>query len=179
MTTFETIDYLKFGSEKQKVAFHTINELGVMEDLLDFDPILCGTIPLGIDVDGSDLDIIMKVTDYKLFETKVKQLYGMEEEFRVKQTSIRGVPVMKANFLYHTFEFELFGHPQDVKKQNAYLHMVIENAILKKHPEIKKEIIKLKELGYKTEPAFCKVLGLTGDPFETLIAYGKHKEIIN
>jgi len=56
--------------------------------------------------------------------------------------------------------------------------MIIEHAILKLDPSVKKEILSLKKQGYKTEPAFCKVLGLKGDPYLSLIQYGKVKRFI-
>ena len=43
---------------------------------------------------------------------------------------------------------------------------------------MKEEIVSLKKQGYKTEPAFCKVLGLKGDPYHSLIQYGKVKRFI-
>ncbi|TQR17544.1 DUF4269 domain-containing protein [Psychrobacillus vulpis] len=174
----QTIKYLKLGNLKQSRAFSVISDLGIMDDLSEYHPTLCGTLPLGIDIEGSDLDIIMEVANFNQFEKKVKTLYGDQENFILKKLIIRDFPVIKANFIYKEFEFELFGQQQPVNRQYAYLHMIIENVILEQLPLIKEEVIRLKEQGYKTEPAFCKVLGLEGDPYERLVEFGKEKGFI-
>jgi hypothetical protein len=66
-----------------------------------------------------------------------------------------------------------------VYTQNAYLHMVIEHSILKSWPELKKQVIHLKRVGHNTEEAFCKLLGISGDPYEKLIRYGIEEGIIS
>ncbi|UCZ53439.1 DUF4269 domain-containing protein [Bacillus shivajii] len=175
---FESIDYLQYGNEKQQFAYQAIRQLGVMEDLAAFKPILCGTLPIGIDVEGSDLDVIMEVTDFFQFEKKVKALYRGKEQFRLKRRTIRGLSVIKANFIFQAFEFELFGQPQPVQEQYAYLHMVIEHSVLEQQPHLREAVIALKEKGYKTEPAFCKILGLAGDPYEALVEFGKQNGLI-
>ncbi|SHG61367.1 DUF4269 domain-containing protein [Ornithinibacillus halophilus] len=176
---FSTIDYLKKGNKGQRKAYHAISRLGIIDSLSDYDPILCGTLPIGINSKNSDLDIIMEVQDFQSYEKKVRKLYGNKEDFRIKRLQIRGRSVVKANFIFDGFEFELFGQDQPVKEQNAYLHMIIEDSILKQFPDIRKEVIKLKKQGLKTEPAFCKVLQLKGDnPYEVLLNYGKQKGMI-
>ncbi|MED3738735.1 MULTISPECIES: DUF4269 domain-containing protein [Virgibacillus] len=87
--------------------------------------------------------------------------------------------MVKVNFYYQSFAFELFAQDQPVYEQYAYLHMVIEDGVLGKFPEWKGEVIRLKQLGMNTEAAFCKLLGLSGDPFEQLILYGKRNNIIS
>lgn len=175
---FETIEYLLNGNQKQIHAYNAIKTLGIVENLAEFDPILCGTLPIGIDIVGSDLDIIMEVVDFHRFEEKVVALYGGKEHFKLKRLSIRQVTVVKANFMFDGFEFELFGQSQPVKKQFAYLHMIIENSLMKQFPHLRAEVIELKKQGYKTEPAFCNVLGLKGDPYEALLNFGKQMRII-
>lgn len=176
---FSNINYLQLGNEKQVKAYRAIRNLGIMDSLSKYNPTLCGTLPIGIDITGSDLDIIMEVYDLKRFEKKVNTLYRDKENFTTKRLLIRDVPVVKANFIFDGFEFELFGQPQPIKKQYAYLHLIIENSILNEFPNIQAEVICLKKQGFKTEPAFCKVLNLEGeDPYESLLEYGKQKGII-
>lgn len=175
---FNTIDYLQLGNEKQINAYNAINKLGIMDDLREYNPTLCGTFPIGIDIVGSDLDIIMDVSDFLLYEKRIVTLYGGKEKFILKKPIIRGVPLVKAKFVFGGFEFELFAQPQPVKEQYAFQHMIIENALLEQFPYIRAEVIRLKKEGMKTEPAFCKIFELVGDPYESLLQYGRRLEII-
>lgn len=175
---FDKIDYLRLGNEKQIRAYNAINNLGIMDNLSEYNPTLCGTFPLGIDIVGSDLDIIMDVIDFLPYEKRVETLYGDKENFNIKKLLIREVSVVKANFIFDGFEFELFAQPQSVKEQYAYLHMIIENSLMKQFPNIRAEVIQLKKEGFKTEPAFCEVLGLEGDPYESLLNYDRRMGII-
>lgn len=101
-----------------------------------------------------------------------------KDNFTIKRTTIRGKEVVKANFVYNNFEFEFFGQAQPVHKQNAYLHMIIEHKLLQKFPNHKEKVINLKKQGYKTEPAFCKLLDITGDPYVGLIRLGDEEGIV-
>jgi hypothetical protein len=48
--------------------------------------------------------------------------------------------------------------------------MIIEHRVLiEKGEKFRQEIIKLKRQGLKTEPAFAKLLGLDGNPYEALL----------
>lgn len=175
---FHTIEYLKFGNMKQKKAYKAIRTLGIMEELIDYTPVLCGTIPIEIDIESSDLDIILEVNDFKQFGKKVESLYKDNLDFRLKQTNITNSQVIKANFMFDGFEFELFGQPQPVFTQYAYLHMIIEYQLMQEYPLLKETVIELKQQGYKTELAFCEALGLEGDPYEKLLEIGIEKGII-
>ncbi|KMK76616.1 DUF4269 domain-containing protein [Alkalihalobacillus pseudalcaliphilus] len=176
---YTTIDYLETGNDRQRAIFDVLNKLGIMKDLAYYNPVLCGTFPIEIDVQGSDLDIIFEVYDVKSFEKRVKLLYGEFSGFQIKHKQIRERAVVKVNFLMGGYEFELFGQAQPVFEQYAYLHMIIESKLLNKWPHIKEEIIALKRQGIKTEQAFCQVLGIHDvDPYESLIQYGKKQGFI-
>lgn len=166
------------GNKKQQEAYAAIRQLGILKQLKSYTPVLCGTLPIGIDITGSDLDIIMEVHDFALFEEKVKTLYSNQKNFKIERLTIRGREVVKANFIFDDFEFELFGQAKPVHKQYAYLHMIIEHHLMKKDPSLKGKVIKLKKQGYKTEPAFCKILNITGDPYLGLIQFGVKEEIV-
>lgn len=164
---------MRIGSDKQKQAFKAIEELGILNELEPYHPTLCGTIPLGVDVEDSDLDIIMEVTNLDEFEHKLKALYENKQNFKMKRTTIRDKEVVKAKFVFNDFEFELFGQNEPVHHQNAYLHMMIEFQLLQKFPDLQPKVLALRKQGYKTEPAFCKILEITGDPYSGLIHYGR------
>lgn len=169
---------MKYGNVRQRRAYHAIDELNIMNDFHAFHPIVCGTIPITLDTENSDLDIIMEVHLLKEFEEKLWFLYGNLDHFQLKRTFIRGMEVRKAKFVFRDFLFEIFGQSKPTYLQNAYLHMVIEHKLMEEDDSIKKRVMKLKQQGYKTEPAFCKVLGIKGDPYEGLIRYGLQRELI-
>ncbi|WP_019156359.1 DUF4269 domain-containing protein [Robertmurraya massiliosenegalensis] len=172
---FRNTNYLKMGNEKQKRAFAAIESLGIMKQLSEYNPTLCGTLPIEMDIEGSDLDMIMEVYDLKRFEEELNIFYRENENYRIKQLIIREQPVVKANFIFEGFEFELFGQPRPIESQYAYLHMLIEDAVIKEFPEVKAKVISLKQQGFKTEPAFCQVLELEGkDPYESLLTFGRN-----
>ncbi|WP_237458547.1 DUF4269 domain-containing protein [Pontibacillus yanchengensis] len=169
---------LQIGNEKQKKAYEAIRKLGIVRDLSAFHPIICGTIPIGIDVEASDLDIVCEVEDFDLFEQMVVHLYKKRKGFRVKRLTVKGIDSVKVNFFWEGLEFELFGQSVPSYLQPAFQHMVIEHYIMGKTPHIRAQVINLKTKGYKTEPAFCKVLELEGDPYEALLQYGKKEGIV-
>ncbi|WP_316245318.1 DUF4269 domain-containing protein [Gracilibacillus timonensis] len=133
---FEAIDYLQNGNTRQQQAHQAIQRLQLLEALREYQPALCGTIPIGIDIASSDIDIIMEVHDHPLFAAKIKALYSDQIFFTIKGTPIRGKYVTKANFRYQGFDVELFGQQQPVQQQHAYRHMVIEKHLLDQHPTL-------------------------------------------
>lgn len=170
---FTSITYLQSGNDKQQKVYDVMNKLNIMADLALYSPVLCGTIPIRIDTLHSDLDIVMEVHNYDVFEQEIRSLYGSYEGFEMKKKNIRNILTIKATFQFEGFEFELFGQPQPVRNQNAYKHMIVEHMLLMQHPHIRKKIIQLKEQGIKTEPAFAQVLKIDGDPYEELILLGQ------
>lgn len=54
---FADTAYLAAGNERQRSAYRVLTELGLLERLASFNPILVGTVPLGIDIPDSDLDV--------------------------------------------------------------------------------------------------------------------------
>ncbi|KYG27021.1 DUF4269 domain-containing protein [Alkalihalobacillus trypoxylicola] len=173
---FEEIHYLKKGTAKQRKAYLTLQQIRIMEELAHYTPLLCGTIPIGIDLLDADLDIIVEVHLFHIFESEVKKLYGHLDTFKIN----KGRDYMTVSFYYNGFMIEIFAQNKAVKEQNAYLHMIIEWCLIEKWPFLKEEVIDLKKKGLKTEPAFCKLLNLKGDdPYLMLLEYGEKLDIIS
>jgi len=83
---------------------------------------------------------------------------------------------VKMNFEFGGFEFECFGQPVPVERQYAYRHMLAEHDLLVRYPKMRNEVIRLKEQGIKTEPAFARLLQLDGDPYEALLGLERRRE---
>ena len=162
-----------------------IAESRIMERLAGYDPLLAGTIPIGINIEGSDLDILCCYEDQASFIRDVTAQFGMEEGFCLNEchqssgkSSEKYEEHVLCRFNLGKYPVEIYGCRTPVLKQRAYLHMVIEDYLLRERgEEFRTEIIRLKQSGYKTEPAFCLLLGIDGDPYEGLISYGKKLEV--
>lgn len=174
MINFHDITYLHSGTEKQIKAHQVLTEKKILEKLSAFSPILVGTIPINIDIEGSDLDIICYVQDKATFIKTLTNLFQNEKGFTISENpSLQSV---KANFFIDQFEFEIFGQNIPTVMQNAYRHMLIEHKILlEKGETFRREIIKLKNHGIKTEPAFARLMGLKGDAYQILLQLGIDK----
>lgn len=167
---WRNINYLKNGSPVQVKAYNCLNKLGILDSLAEYNPTLTGTIPIGISVKESDLDIACRFFDADRFERVVESIYGKQKDFKIEQKEKAGYWVVVANFNYEGFDIEIFGSAYPVVAQNSYRHMLIEDRILKLLGEdFNKEVVKLKETGIKTEPAFADLLKLEGDPFYELL----------
>lgn len=174
MNDWRKIDDLNRGTAVQKEVYNLLTELDIMNLLTDYNPLLVGTIPLGIQVEGSDLDIICEVHDPAKFKALVARYFGAMEGFVSESRVVQDIPRTKINFMAKGWPIELFGQPRRTELQNGYLHMIVEADILAQmDDDFRARIILLKKSGWKTEPAFAKALGLEGDPYEALLELGK------
>ena len=167
---FDTISYLANGTPRQKQAHEVLTRHGIMEVLKSYTPILVGTIPVNINIKSSDLDVICEYHNKAQFAGHLKDHFSIFPKFELTEATINGQETILANFMADDFEIEIFGQPVPVKQQYGYRHMMIEHELLQRKGEVfRQEIISLKEQGFKTEPAFAKALGLTGNPYEELL----------
>ncbi len=170
MHAFDDIAYLQHGSEKQRRVWQVLTSNGIFEKLAPFDPLLAGTIPIEIDTPDSDLDIICDCPDTEAFEAVLRSLFGSEQHFQLHSKVIGGRSSVVCSFEKEGFVIEIFGQNQPSRQQNAYRHLLIEARLLEERgPEFRRQIIELKQQGFKTEPAFARLLGLEGDPYEALL----------
>ncbi len=172
MQDFKAIKYLKTGNKRQRSAYRELKSIGIFEQLQQYTPVLTGTIPIGIDLPESDLDISCWVNDHAEFSLLLTELYSGKNGFELKTNVRETITTTIARFNTENFLVEIFGQNIPVEAQNAYRHMIVEYQILQnKGAQFKKEIIALKKQGLKTEPAFAKLLGLKGNPYEELLDF--------
>lgn len=164
---FLDISYLKTGNLRQRKAYDVLISSDIISILTDFNPILTGTIPIGIDIEESDLDIVCKMNNPVEFYQLLSDRFGNYTGFNIYYKTDN---IIVCSFYVEEMMIEIFGSPLDSIRTNAYRHMVIENRILNLLGEgFKRKVIGLKEGGLKTEPAFAFLLGLKGNPYEELL----------
>ncbi|WP_207429508.1 DUF4269 domain-containing protein [Pedobacter sp. SYSU D00535] len=169
---FDTIEYLKHGNTKQRQVYQLLTKHGIMSSLSVFEPILVGTIPINIDTDCSDIDIICYTSDLKQFSETLRKLFQGKDSFRLSEYQGKDTNAVVGSFKVESFEIEVFGQDTPTRQQLAYRHMLIEHRLLKQNGEgFRQQIIALKRKGFKTEPAFALLLDLKGDPYAELLNY--------
>ena len=177
---FDNITYLQNGNTKQKQAYVTLTDNQVLFKIQKFDPILVGTIPISIDIEKSDLDIICYFKSKKDFKKSILLHFSTQKNFTIREQMISGNLAIVANFTINQFEIEIFGQNIPVKQQLGYRHMIIEYQLLRQFGEsFRQQIIELKEQGHKTEAAFGIVLGLTTDPYIESLKFETIDKIMN
>jgi hypothetical protein len=158
------------GSPRQRAAWRALQALRLFPLLAEYTPALAGTLPLGIDLPESDLDVICAAFDLEAFAGRVAGHFGRMDGFRMARKRFNGLPAVVARFVIAGFPVEVFGQPRPVQEQNAYRHLLVEARLLEiGGPRARAEIRRLKAAGLKTEPAFARYFRLPGDPYETLL----------
>lgn len=170
MIDFTKIDYLKTGNERQRKAYEVLSGYRIFEKLQSCSPVLAGTIPIGIDIDESDLDVICEAKDKRGFERLLINCFS-EFDIQVESFEINGEKAVTGQLVLEGFLIEIFGQNKPAAEQNAYRHMMAEYRILQERgDDFKNRIIELKRQGIKTEPAFGILLGLE-NPYEDLLKF--------
>lgn len=166
----DSLDHLQHGSPRQQQAYATLTRHRVLELLQPYDPILVGTLPIGIDIASSDLDVICCCAEPAAFVQVLHMHFGHAPGWQVRTVDQRGAWAVIANFSLDGFEVEVFAQAIPTRMQLGYRHMVVEHRLLQQHgAAFRAQIIALKQQGLKTEPAFAKALGLAGDPYLALL----------
>lgn len=150
-----------------------MNESSEIREILiilgDYNPIIVGTFPIGINVSGSDIDIACYASNLKAFQIVVQTNFSSYSSFNDNLNTKRYV----ASFEMINIPIEIYAEPIPTKLQNGYRHMMVENRILNQLGEsFRNTIISLKEEGYKTEPAFGKLLRMK-EPYSELLLLEK------
>jgi ribosomal protein S18 acetylase RimI-like enzyme len=141
----------------------------LFRELAPFEPALVGTYPLGLVVDRSDIDIVCACADLDRF---VREVGATLQALGVAPVRVaRSGDAVTLRFAWDGLAIEVFGQVRPVLEQRGFRHLIIEGQLLVIGGRALRDRVRaLKQRGMKTEPAFAEVLGLTGDPFEALLA---------
>lgn len=153
-------------------SYQLLNDFQIIEQLENYNPLVVGTIPIEIDLDDSDVDIILQTNDCNDLEKFLLDKFSHFQNFKMEQRMSDNQNILVCNFIIDQIPFEIYAENKPTHLQYGFLHMMKEFEILnQKGIRFKNEIIQLKKQGYKTEPAFAKLLGLIGNPYDELLRY--------
>ena len=146
-----------------------IETSGVLKSLLAFDPRVVGTLPLGLAVPDSDVDIVCHASDPIGFAEVIWRRYHSCDGFLLNQWTSAERPVI-ARFAWGGWPFEIFASQQPVDEQQGWLHFEVERRLLALDDgRLRDAVMRLRSSGAKTEPAFAAVLAIAGDPYRGLL----------
>lgn len=173
---WQSTAYLAGGNSRQRTARICLQRLGIHRKLAPFHPVLAGTIPIGCDVPGSDLDILCQAENPGMFIRTCSSFWAGARGFTCKEKSLRGSGAAIVRFHAMGFAIEMVAMTLPVVKQYAYAHMLAEAWMLHKRGIANTAAIRrLKESGLSTELAFAQHFALSGDPYETLYKLYLHE----
>lgn len=147
-----------------------LRRTGALSALAAFNPHVAGTPPLGLDLPGSDIDILCHAPDATAFAMQVWHRFSGHDCFAMHQWTQGGRPVV-AGFVAEGWQFEIFGAGEPVAAQAGWRHFVVERRLLALGgADLRAAVMAGRRAGLKTEPAFAAALGLAGDPYAALLA---------
>lgn len=146
-----------------------MHKYNILQMLQAYNPIVVGTIPINIAIESSDVDIILCTQDFDQLEAKLYHDFLHFEHFILERVDN---DVMVSSLNLEGQLFELYATDKETEQQNAYLHLIKEYEIIQqKGEDFADQVRDLKRKGVKTEPAFCQLLQLEGDPYVELLKY--------
>lgn len=91
------------------------------EILKDYSPVLAGTIPIEIDIEGSDLDIICRFKNEDAFTECLHQYFHEYDSFSLEKIIVNDEKSIVSNFILEELPIEVFAQNKQVTDQMAYL----------------------------------------------------------
>lgn len=136
--------------------------------LADFDARVAGTLPIGVALPDSDIDVICHIGDTERFVATIWSEFAAYPQFMLRQWVGDGRPII-ASFVAHDWPIEIFGQAIPVDEQAAWRHFSVERRLLTLGgDEFRKAVMARRRSGAKTEAAFAAVLHLDGDPYRSM-----------
>lgn len=160
--------------EENKPIFKALTASMILKSFKQYTPFVAGTFPLGLQVENSDLDILMCAQNIDQLSDELKERYGHFSHYKAQRVFVDELDSLIVNFSFEQVSFEVFAQNKPVAFQKAFTHFQIEERLLKMGgDEFQKAVITQRQEGLKTEPAFAQVLGLKSDPFNELLILQK------
>mgnify|MGYP004715106569 CR=1 FL=1 len=80
---FKAIAYLENGNALQQKTFRIISEYNILQILKEYHPLVVGTIPINIDIENSDVDIILQTDHVEKLQEIILLHFQQFDDFSV------------------------------------------------------------------------------------------------
>ena len=148
-------------------AQSALRESGVLEQLAAFSPTIVSTIWVGLDIPGSDIDIVCCYPNQDEFIHAATAACREHASFKLESHDRYVV----ARCRIGDFPLEIYASAEAIAEQAAWRHfLVMQRLVRLAAPSFVNAVRELKLSGDKTEPAIAKVLALHGEPFAAVMA---------
>lgn len=165
--------------EMNTAVYSAIAKSKILHHFKEYNPLIAGTFPLAINVEGSDVDVLLEVLDFEVLSESLKAHYGHCAGFEITFAEVDSLQTLICHFTFDQVPFEVFAQYKSPVRQTAYRHFLIEERLLKLHGELfREQVLKTRMNGLKTEPAFAEVLKLKGDPYQALLDLQKKSSLV-
>ena len=168
---FRGLDHLRAVSPRGQKAADLVGRYGVLRTLSAFDPLVVGTLPINLDIEGSDLDILCHCPDPDGFSDHARAAFHHFDRFSLHcRPATRNIGISSVvRFVLEGLPVEIFATGTPSECQFGFRHMLVEARLLYLlGPQLSEEIRKMKRAGFKTEPAFASCLELGGESYLVL-----------
>ncbi len=98
-----------------------VRQSRVLDVLAPFDPHVVGTLPLGLALLNSDIDIVCYAEDYDVMAHLIWTAFRSADGFALYQWSASGRPLI-AKFEAEGWPFEIFASVEPIIKQSGWQH---------------------------------------------------------
>lgn len=119
---------------------------------------ITGTYPLNLQNEKSDIDVCFEYKSHEAIQI-LEFIQGFQEWVQQPKLSIKN-NIYVFNFHFNYLNFEFYFSPESLFKQNSYVHLIIEQRLLKIFGQSLGERVKALKKDHHTEWAFAKTLGL-------------------
>ncbi|WP_158090280.1 DUF4269 domain-containing protein [Kiloniella majae] len=158
-------------TKKRSSYTEVLKGLNISELLADVDYEVIGTPPLGIDIANSDIDIAFFSSAPDTLVRKLSAALGDHKDLSRRTLSFPPYKTELLSFVFMKWPIEFFIQNQPLAAQFGVRHFHLQRRLLALFgPTFTQQVIRLKQQGMKTEPAFAKLLGITGDPYLNLLS---------
>ncbi|WP_417452423.1 DUF4269 domain-containing protein [Kiloniella sp.] len=159
-TTRQRADYIE-----------VLNCLALSKLLVGVNYEIIGTPPLSIDIADSDIDIACFSSAPGALAQRLSTALANHKDLSQRTLSFPPYKTELISFNFMGWPIEFFIQNRPLNEQFGVRHFLLEKRLLALFgTRFTQRVIELKQQGVKTEPAFAKLLGITGDPYLNLLS---------